>query len=240
MAAPASMIDCEVACEVLYLERTCRCRMHAPYLTAAFALVLLVVYTAGCGFEEAAGCVAYQGALALPSDTRPGSADAYRMWTLVLSHASWLHLALNLLSTVHLAALVEAVHGPARLAVVMAGATYFGSLNFLWNGRAGVQMVGASAVAYGMIGAYAQSILLNGAWRRRTRRKLVARILLLGGQVLLELALAAYAGGHVATTAHIGGFLAGFTAGVAVLSARPRAAALLAVGCLLGSKYAGL
>tara|TARA_Y100000389_G_scaffold189016_1_gene212265 strand:+ start:8070 stop:8780 length:711 start_codon:yes stop_codon:yes gene_type:complete len=235
----SSFFDCEFACELLYLDRVCRCKMHTPYLTVTFALLLVGVYTSACGFTLGE-CVAYQGSLALASDTPPGSTDAYRMWTLVLSHASWLHLVLNLLSTVHLSALVETVHGPARLAVVTACATYFGSLNFLWNGRPRVEMVGASSIAYGMIGAYAQSVLLNGAWRRRTRRKLVARVLLLGGQVLLEVAVATYAGGHVATTAHIGGFLAGFTSGVAVLSERYRPAALLAVGCLLGSKYAGI
>ena len=231
--APKTM-DCEFACELLYLERVCRCNMSTPYLTLTLACALVCVYLAGCGFSD---CVAYQGALALPSGADPWS---YRTVAMALSHASWFHLLLNLLSMGPFLIVIEAVHGPARLTGIVLSAAYFGSLNFIWNGRTGVEVVGASAVAYGLTGAYVQSIVVNGAWKRRTRRKLVARIMLLLGQAVLEVVVAVYVADNVATSAHLGGLLAGFAAGLILLSQHYAVGGAFAAMCLVLSKYAGL
>ena len=208
--------------------------MRTPYLTLLFGTLLTAVYVAGCGFED---CVAFES-LALATTESPAS---YRTLAYVLSHSSWFHLFMNLLGTLPLMIIFEAVHGPIRVAVLVAASAYFGSLNFLWNnsyGSTATRVVGASAITYGLAGAYIQSIFVHGAWHRHTRRKLLARVLLLLGQVLIEVAIILYASKHVATTAHLGGLLAGFTGGLAVLSGRYVTGTVLGATCIAVAKFA--
>jgi len=96
----------------------------------------------------------------LPIPVRPGT--EWRLLTLVLVHADATHLWGNLLVTLTVGLLFEAIHGPVRTALVYWTAGLAASICevLTWTPPA-VALLGSSGAVFGLVGAATAHVLLN-------------------------------------------------------------------------------
>lgn len=186
-----------------------------PLIGRALALIsaaLFLAQRALPAFEDAA---IYERSL-----VRAG--ELWRLVTAQLLHGDVVHLALNAMAVFAIGSLLERAIGRAALLFV-AGLAAAGAMLGCWV--AGYQeVVGISGVVAGFVGAFA--VLELGAPERLPAPMRLPRWLLFGSIALeasseqwLPLLQPLWAP-EVATYAHVGGFLAGGLAGLALLPAR--------------------
>lgn len=134
--------------------------------------------------------------------------------TATLLHGGFVHLLFNMLMLVFCGRMVEAVIGPAGIAVLyVAGAYAAAAAQFFANPADGTPMIGASGAISAVFGAYA---LLFGQPRGLANHPVIGRAVnilwlaaaWIGVQFLMGFAFADI-GMSIATAAHVGGFLAG-------------------------------
>jgi membrane associated rhomboid family serine protease len=200
----------------------------APVATQAIIAINVVVYLAeiatGSGFGTVSGTVYQHGAL-----FGPYVGQMHEYWRLVTSgflHASFFHVAFNMVFIWFIGRSLEPAIGSARFVVAYAASLLCGSLGVLLlepNSAA----VGASGAAFGLMGALIVEARSRG--------------IDLWSTGLIQIALLNFAftfiGANIAIGAHLGGFVGGILVGLIydAFDRRrlPREAAL-AAGVMLG------
>ena len=77
----------------------------------------------------------------------------YRLFTVALTHAGWLHLIFNMLALYSIGTPVEAFIGKPRFAIIFIGSLLAASATSLYFGPENIYAVGASGAVYGLFGA---------------------------------------------------------------------------------------
>jgi membrane associated rhomboid family serine protease len=182
-------------------------------IAAATGLVFLLLWLSGW-LEPAAVLAGF-----IPARLT-GIADlsgAVPVWltplTATLVHAGLLHLAFNLLMFVFCGRFVESViGGGASLGLYVAGAYAAALAQWAVDPASTVPMVGASGAISATVAAYAVFFSRSRVKGIGPFSPFVVRVVwLAAGWIFLQslIGLAAFAGGHVAIAAHVGGFIAG-------------------------------
>ena len=85
----------------------------------------------------------------------PGGATGqwYRLLTVALTHAGWLHLIFNMLALYSIGTPVEEYVGKVRFGIIFIGSLLAASAASLYFGPQNVYAVGASGAVYGVFGA---------------------------------------------------------------------------------------
>src|SRR5438093_5846435 len=153
-----------------------------------------------------------------------------RWWTLftaIYLHGGLLHILFNVLWIRQLGPAIEEVYGPARLVVIFTVAGAAGFLASNWVGHPFT--IGASGSVFGLLGA----IVAFGYKRGGTYGAMILRQY--GYMALLMFVLSFFMRG-VNNSAHVGGFLGGALAGLAMALAERRRETpldwLLAAACI--------
>ena len=118
------------------------------------------------------------------------------VFTVVLTHASWLHLGSNMLVLFQLGNLVEHFYGRTRYALILIASAVTASFASLWLDPVNQPSVGASGMIFGLFGV----ILISGKKMGVDYRQVM-------GLLALNIAFSFVPG--VDWHAHAGGFLGG-------------------------------
>ena len=120
----------------------------------------------------------------------------YRLFTVALTHASWTHLILNMLSLYQLGSAIESFYGRAKYSFILLTSLLLASLTSITLNPS-VVAVGASGMIYGLFSA----LLITG-------RKISVDLKQMIGVVVLNLVLS-FTIPSVDWHAHIGGLIGG-------------------------------
>ena len=191
---------------------------HKAQATVAIAVVTAIAYVIVSTFR-ADGWAADAGGFVPATVGGPIGAQLVPWFltplTATLLHASFAHLAFNLLIFVFCGRAVENVLGPASQVVLyLAGAYAAAAGQYAAGPHADIVMIGASGAASAVIGAYA---MLFGRNRVRVANNRLAvwlnALWLLAAWVVMQVAVGIVLGEAdglmLAVGAHIGGFVAG-------------------------------
>jgi membrane associated rhomboid family serine protease len=199
-------------------------RARTPLTTATAALLVAVfVLETSTGDSTATAHLASLGALVLPMR---GAGDLSRIVSSAFLHAGVAHLVFNLASLVAFGRFVEHFFGRlGYLAIYLA--SIVGSAGLVIAVTTGAThaepkvLVGASGAIFGLFGAYLAAVITRRELRksRRGREQLRLFVLMVGAQLALEQLVP-----QIATSAHIGGLLAGALVGAALAHSRRLAA----------------
>lgn len=132
----------------------------------------------------------------------------YRVLTVVLTHAGWLHLGSNMLVFFQLGNIVEQYYGKARYSFILLAAALLASFSSLWLDAANQPSVGASGMIFGLFGV----MLVTGKKMGVDYRQVM-------GLLVLNIVFSFVPG--VNWHAHAGGLIGGLLAAV-LLQALPR------------------
>lgn len=139
-------------------------------------------------------------------------------------HADWQHLAGNMLTLWWLGQGLGDRCGPGRFAQLYALSALGGGIGFGLLSASPAPMVGASGAIMGLIGVWivwdARDMARDG-WRRR--RVAIAVLARCGLLILLNAVMFVLLQGLLAWETHLGGFIAGVAAGLALPATRDRA-----------------
>ena len=132
----------------------------------------------------------------------------YRVLTVVLTHASWLHMGSNMLVLFQLGNLVEHFYGRTRYALILILSAVAASFTSLWLDPVNQPSVGASGMIFGLFGV----MLISGNKMGVDYRQVM-------GLLALNIVFSFVPG--VDWHAHAGGFVGGLLV-AALLQAFPR------------------
>lgn len=205
-------------------------RARTPLTTAtAVFLIAVFVLEAATGDATATAHLASLGALVVPMR---GAQDLWRIVSSAFLHAGVAHLVFNLASLVAFGRFVEHFFGRlGYLAIYLASIVGSAALvlavtSFATSATGGAAaepkvLVGASGAIFGLFGAYLAAVIMRRELRRsrRGREQLRLFVLLVGAQLALEQLVP-----QIATSAHVGGLLAGALVGAALARSRRLAA----------------
>jgi membrane associated rhomboid family serine protease len=136
--------------------------------------------------------------------------EIWRMWTVAFLHGGWLHIALNLVALVQLAALVELVHGGRRLVLSWFVCSVTASVASIAGSDGYLPAVGASGPLFGLIG-----VLLGAGWwgfepwRSRIRELISGRLLFAAALTLAIGVALSLVAPMVDNAGHVGGLVGG-------------------------------
>lgn len=200
-----------------------RCANAIAIGTTAIYLLLAVL-----GWSDAAAII---GGFVPARVTGMAIPGALPVWitplTATLLHGGLLHLGFNMLMLIFCGRMVEAVIGPAALAILyVVGAYAAAGVQFMVNPADGAPMIGASGAISALFGGYALLFGQPRGFANHPTLGAAVNILWLaaawiGVQFLMGFAFADY-GMAIATGAHVGGFLAGLLLIRPLLSLRRR------------------
>ncbi len=191
-------------------------RTSPPYVTAALILTnvvvyLITVYQAGRGFRGEIGVpgggLFYDWQL-VPARVHDG--DYYRLLTAAFLHLSLLHIASNMLALGIIGPPVERLVGRWRFLAVYAAGALGGSTAVYLFGAKIVPVAGASGAIFGLFGA---SLVLV--------RRLGLDLQWLIGIIVLNFVFT-FSISNISKLGHVGGFVAGALAAVAIAGAPSR------------------
>ena len=128
----------------------------------------------------------------------------WRVFTVVLTHANWLHLGFNMLVLFQLGNIVERYYGRGRYAILLLASLVVSSFAAVQLMPVNQPSVGASGMIFGLFGV----MLVSGKRMGVDYRQVV-------GLIVLNLVIT-FAIPNIAWQAHIGGLFGGFIAGVIV------------------------
>jgi membrane associated rhomboid family serine protease len=141
--------------------------------------------------------------------------EYWRLWTVTLVHADWLHLLFNMWALWIVGPLVERWYGPIRFLVFYLACAATGSVaSFAFGGDS--PSVGASGAIFGMFGVLAAASWIHHPVDRYARA--VARQI--GVLILINLAFGFASAGMIDNAAHIGGLLGGLWLGAVIPPSR--------------------
>ena len=132
----------------------------------------------------------------------------WRVFTVVLTHANWLHLGSNMLVFFQLGNIIEHFYGRARYGFILLISALVASFSSLWLDPVNQPSVGASGMIFGLFGV----MLVTGKKMGVDYRQVL-------GLLVLNIAFSFVPG--VNWHAHAGGLVGGFLAALA-LQALPR------------------
>ena len=135
----------------------------------------------------------------------------WRVLTVVLTHASWIHLGMNMLVFFQLGNIVENFYGRARYAFILLASALAASFLTLWLDPVNQPSVGASGMIFGLFGV----MLITGKRMGVDYRQVL-------GLLVLNIVFSFVPG--VDWHAHAGGFIGGLLAAFvlqAIPSGRP-------------------
>ena len=135
----------------------------------------------------------------------------WRVLTVVLTHANWLHLGSNMLVFFQLGNIVEHFYGRARYGLILLVSALVASFSVLWLDPVNQPSVGASGMIFGLFGV----MLITGKKMGVDYRQVM-------GLLVLNIAFSFVPG--VDWHAHAGGLVGGLLAAL-VLQAIPRRSA---------------
>jgi membrane associated rhomboid family serine protease len=121
----------------------------------------------------------------------------WRLLTVALTHAGWLHLVFNMLALYSIGTPVEEFVGKFRFAVIFLGSLLAASATSLYFGPENIYAVGASGAVYGLFGA----LFVIG-------KKAGANYQNIAGVIIVNLLMTFTISG-IDWRAHIGGLVAG-------------------------------
>ncbi len=137
--------------------------------------------------------------------------ELYRLFSVTLVHAGFLHLAMNMYALWILGPIVEQIWGRSLFAafylLTAAGAS---TASFLFSGG---PSVGASGAVFGLVGVLLAGTRAHNPILDRRARQIIPQ---LGFLVVINLAFGFLGGGMIDNAAHIGGLLAGVWLGILV------------------------
>jgi membrane associated rhomboid family serine protease len=151
----------------------------------------------------------------------PGVSDGavWQLLTSAFTHVEVWHIGFNMLALFFLGPLLESVLGRARFLAVYLVSALAGSAAVMLLASPGSQTLGASGAIFGLMGA----LIVVGL---KVRANLQQLWFWLGLNLLFT-----FTAGGISWQGHLGGLLGGvLTAGVLVLSPRPRRETVQAVG----------
>lgn len=128
----------------------------------------------------------------------------WRIFTVVLTHANWIHLGFNMLVLFQLGNIVERYYGKGRYAILLLVSLVVSSFAAVQLMPVNEPSVGASGMIFGLFGV----MLVSGKRMGVDYRQVV-------GLVVLNLVIT-FAIPNIAWQAHIGGLIGGFIAGVII------------------------
>src|ERR1700685_2117218 len=126
----------------------------------------------------------------------------WRIFTVALTHASWLHLGSNMLVFFQLGNIVERYYGKTRYAILLLASLVISSFAALQLMPANVPSVGASGMIFGLFGV----MLVSG-------KRMGVEYPVVVGLIVLNLVIT-FAIPNIAWQAHIGGLVGGVFTGV--------------------------
>uniref|UniRef100_A0A6A7FS57 rhomboid protease n=1 Tax=Hirondellea gigas TaxID=1518452 RepID=A0A6A7FS57_9CRUS len=190
-----------------------------PLFLPIITLIQLLVfgyYTVVTGEMEITGPVPMDSPFIYRPDARQ---HVWRFMLYSLLHASWVHLAFNLLVQLLLGLPLEMIHGSSRIGAIYMAGVLAGSLGTsVFNSK--VFLVGASGGVYALMSAHLANILLNYANMQFAVVRLVGIIFVAS----FDVAFAIYnqyayvsSGLRVSYLAHVLGAMAGLIFGLVVL-----------------------
>jgi rhomboid protease GluP len=143
--------------------------------------------------------------------TAVASGELYRLLSVTLVHANFIHLFFNMYALYLLGPVVETIWGPRLFALfyVLAGLAASTASFALGPGPS----VGASGAIFGLVGVLLAGTRVHHPVLDRRARAIVPQ---LGMIVVINLAFGFLAGGTIDNAAHIGGLLAGLWLGFVV------------------------
>ncbi len=133
----------------------------------------------------------------------------WRVFTVALTHASWLHLGMNMLVLFQLGNIVERFYGEIRYSLILVASVVSASFASLLLDPVNQPSVGASGMIFGLFGA----MVLTGKKMGVDYRQVM-------GYLVLNLVIG-FAIPNVDWHAHVGGLIGGLLAAL-VLQALPR------------------
>ncbi|MFL5669185.1 MAG: rhomboid family intramembrane serine protease, partial [Chloroflexota bacterium] len=137
--------------------------------------------------------------------------EYWRLWTVTLLHADFLHLAFNMYALYLAGTIVERWYGSIRFgAIYLACAAAGSTASFVFGGDA--PSVGASGAVFGLFGVLLAAGRLHHPVDPRSRG-VVSQLLFL---VVLNLVLGFSSGGSIDNAAHLGGLAAGLWLGALI------------------------
>lgn len=134
----------------------------------------------------------------------------WRIFSVVLTHASWFHLGFNMLVLFQLGNIVEHFYGRARYALILTGSALAASVTCLLLTSANTPSVGASGMIFGLFGV----ILVAGKRMGVDYPQVV-------GSVVINLIIT-FTVPNIAWQAHLGGLLGGILIGLILQATSPR------------------
>jgi rhomboid protease GluP len=137
--------------------------------------------------------------------------EYWRLWSVTLLHAGYLHLAFNMYALWIAGPIVERWYGPVRFLVFYLTCAAAGSVASFAFGPGQVS-VGASGAIFGLFGLLLAAGRLHNPVDRQSR----AIVGQLGMVIVLNLVLGFAAGGQIDNAAHIGGLVAGLWLGAVI------------------------
>lgn len=156
--------------------------------------------------------------------------EVWRLWTVAFLHGGWLHVALNVVALVQLAALVELVHGGRRLVVAWFVCSVTASIASIAGSAGYLPAVGASGPLFGLIG-----VLLGAGWwgfepwKSRIRQAIAGRLLFAAGLTLTIGVALSFVAPMVDNAGHVGGLVGGLALSLGWRRAPERSLAARAV-----------
>lgn len=148
--------------------------------------------------------------------------EPWRLFTMTLVHAGYLHLALNMLALWMLGRILEPLVGHGRFVVLYLISALGGSVAMALIAP-GTPAVGASGAIFGMFGA----LVIIG-------RHIGAEVTGILIVIAINLAIGFLPGMNVAWQAHVGGLVAGAITGLIYARTRQRRQRPLQIGLLVG------
>ena len=132
----------------------------------------------------------------------------WRVLTVVLTHASWLHLGMNMLVLFQLGNIVEGYYGRTRYSIILLASTVSASFASLLLDPLNQPSVGASGMIFGLFGAMALTGKKMGVDYRQVMAYLVLNLVI------------GFAIPNVDWHAHVGGLIGGLLSAL-ILQALP-------------------
>jgi rhomboid protease GluP len=204
-------------------QRSASSRLHSPYtitvaLIAINVLVFLAMVASGVSFTNPTT----RDVLLWGGDFAPLTLRAHQYWRLLTScflHFGIVHIGMNMYVLYLIGPFIETVFGRLRYLVIYFIAGLAGSIVSVWVHPAAVG-AGASGAIFGLYGAVFGFLLI----RRRTLNPVAMKSIgKSAGIFILYNVVYGSISGTTDLSAHIGGLIAGFLAGMLLVRPQPTA-----------------
>jgi len=168
-------------------------------LTSSLIVVIVGAYLLTYVFPSLQSqlCLLYGGNFANGYFPGVSTGQWYRLFTVALTHAGWMHLLFNMLALWSIGESVERYFGKVKYAIIFLGSQLTASLTSVYLGPHNIVAVGASGAIFGLFGA----LLVIGKRAGANYQNVI-------GVVVVNLIITFVVPG-IDWHAHVGGFIGG-------------------------------